>query len=133
MFNKAMQADDRFAAADAGHTSEQIAFLALAKRHVTRYILGCDQDLRGQANARTVRDRQGTSVPAGHAEAALRKLEQINAAYVISDLRAPPSNRLHALGRDHQGHHSNCVNDQRRICFLFEDGDAYDVEICDYH
>ena len=64
---------------------------------------------------------------------ALRKLAQLNAAIVLSDLRVPPSNRLHALGRDRGGQQSISVNDQWRVCFLFEDGDAYDVEICDYH
>ena len=64
---------------------------------------------------------------------ALRKLAQLNAATVLSDLRVPPSNRLHALGRNRDGQHSISVNDQWRVCFLFEDGDAFDVEICDYH
>ena len=64
---------------------------------------------------------------------ALSKLEQINAATNLSDLTVPPSNRLHALGRDREGQHSISVNDQWRICFLFEDGEAYDVEVCDYH
>ena len=64
---------------------------------------------------------------------ALRKLEQINAATAFSDLRVPPSNRLHALGRNREGQHSISVNDQWRICFLFEDGEAYNVEVCDYH
>ena len=64
---------------------------------------------------------------------ALRKLEQLNAATALSDLRVPPSNRLHALGGDRKGQHSISVNDQWRICFLFEDGDAEDVEVCDYH
>jgi proteic killer suppression protein len=45
----------------------------------------------------------------------------------------PPGNRLHALDSDRAGQHSISVNDQWRICFRFEDGDAYDVEICDYH
>jgi proteic killer suppression protein len=64
---------------------------------------------------------------------ALRKLEQIDAAVVLSDLSVPPSNRLHALGRDRKGQHSISVNDQWRICFVFKNGEAYDVEICDYH
>jgi proteic killer suppression protein len=64
---------------------------------------------------------------------ALLKLEQINAAAALSDLRVPPSNRLHALGSDREGQHSISVNDQWRICFLFEDGKAFDVEVCDYH
>ena len=64
---------------------------------------------------------------------ALLKLEQIDAATTLSDLRVPPSNRLHALGSNREGQYSISVNDQWRICFLFEDGKAYDVEVCDYH
>lgn len=63
----------------------------------------------------------------------VRKLEQIDAAAHLSDLRVPPSNRLHALGGDRNGQHSVSINDQWRVCFRFVDGDAYDVEICDYH
>jgi len=64
---------------------------------------------------------------------ALRKLEQINAAVVLRDLKVPPSNRLHGLGGDRKGQHSISINEQWRVCFQFVDGDAYDVEICDYH
>ena len=64
---------------------------------------------------------------------AVRKLAQLNAATVLRDLRVPPSNRLHALSREREGQHSISVNDQWRICFAFDDGEAYDVEICDYH
>ncbi|MGL6161469.1 type II toxin-antitoxin system RelE/ParE family toxin [Microbulbifer sp.] len=46
---------------------------------------------------------------------------------------SPPGNRLHALEGDRKGQYSISVNDQWRICFRFVDGDAYDVEICDYH
>ncbi len=63
----------------------------------------------------------------------LRKLEQIDAATSLSDLRVPPSNRLHSLSGDRDGQHSVSVNDQWRICFRFVDRDAYDVEVCDYH
>jgi len=51
----------------------------------------------------------------------------------VDDLRVPPGNRLHVLEGDRKGQHSISVNDQWRICFRFVDGDAYDVEICDYH
>jgi len=64
---------------------------------------------------------------------ALRKLAQVNAVATLSDLRVPPSNRLHSLGGDRDGQHSVSINDQWRICFRFVDGDAYDVEVCDYH
>jgi proteic killer suppression protein len=48
-------------------------------------------------------------------------------------LKVPPGNRLHALEGDRKGQYSISVNNQWRICFRFVDGDAYDVEICDYH
>ena len=49
------------------------------------------------------------------------------------DLKVPPGNRLHALSGDRKGQHSISINAQLRICFSFKDGDAYDVELCDYH
>jgi toxin HigB-1 len=64
---------------------------------------------------------------------ALRKLSAIDAAAEVEVLRVPPGNRLHSLEGDRAGQHSISVNDQWRICFRFEDGDAYDVEVCDYH
>lgn len=64
---------------------------------------------------------------------ALRKLSAIDAAPVVEVLRVPPGNRLHALEGDRAGQFSVSINDQWRICFRFEDGDAHDVEICDYH
>jgi len=64
---------------------------------------------------------------------ALRKLEMIKAAHVLDDLRVPPGNRLEALKGDRAGQHSIRINDQYRICFLWSEGDAHDVEICDYH
>lgn len=72
-------------------------------------------------------------IPSEVAKRAARKLEQINAAVGVEDLRVPPGNRLHALDGDRKGQHSISVNDQWRICFRFEDGDAYEVEFCDYH
>jgi len=64
---------------------------------------------------------------------ALRKLEMIRAAKVLDDLRVPPGNRLEALRGDRAGQFSIRINDQFRICFRWENGDAHDVEICDYH
>ncbi len=72
-------------------------------------------------------------IPPDVAKRAARKLEQVNAAAAVEDLRVPPGNRLHALGADRVGQFSISVNDQWRICFRFEDGDAFDVEFCDYH
>ena len=64
---------------------------------------------------------------------AIRRLEYINFAKNINDLRVPLSNRLHALKGNREGQFSISINDQWRICFRFIDGDAYDVEIPDYH
>ena len=67
------------------------------------------------------------------ARVALRKLRLLHRARVITDLRAPPGNRLQALKGERAGHYSIRVNDQYRICFRWENGDAYDVELTDYH
>jgi proteic killer suppression protein len=64
---------------------------------------------------------------------ARRKLQMLDAAIRLSDLESPPGNRLHALSGDRKGQHAIRVNDQFRVCFVWKDGDAYDVEIADYH
>ncbi len=64
---------------------------------------------------------------------ALRKLIMIDNAETLEDLRVPPANRLEALKGDRLGQHSIRINDQYRICFIFLDGDFYEVEITDYH
>lgn len=71
--------------------------------------------------------------PPDVAARAVRKLEYVHLAVRLDDLRVPPGNRLHALAGDREGQHSISVNGQWRICFRFVDGDAYDVEVCDYH
>ncbi len=64
---------------------------------------------------------------------AKRKLAMINAAAQLKDLSSPPGNRLEPLHGDREGQHSIRINDQWRVCFVWRDGDAYDVEITDYH
>lgn len=64
---------------------------------------------------------------------AQRKLDMINAAVVLADLKVPPGNRLHLLQGDKKGYHSISINDQYRIIFQFRDCNAYEVEITDYH
>lgn len=63
----------------------------------------------------------------------LRKLDYLNAAHNLNDLKIPPGNRLEALKGNYEGKHSIRINDQYRIVFRFEGSDAYDVEITDYH
>jgi proteic killer suppression protein len=65
--------------------------------------------------------------------AALRKLQQSHFAKQLRDLAAPGGNRLEALSGDRRGQHSIRINDQWRICFVWRGGDAYNVEIVDYH
>jgi toxin HigB-1 len=66
-------------------------------------------------------------------QVALRKLRMINNARSIGDLRIPPANRLEKLSGTRSGQYSIRINDQWRICFIWKDGDATDVEITDYH
>ena len=64
---------------------------------------------------------------------ALRKLTMLDAAAQLRDLASPPGNRLEALHGDRKGQHSVRINEQWRICFVWRDGNAYNVEIVDYH
>ena len=66
-------------------------------------------------------------------QTALRKLIMIDNAEALEDLKVPPANRLEALKGERLGQHSIRINDQFRICFVFKEGDFYDVEITDYH
>ncbi len=72
-------------------------------------------------------------VPADVLKRAVTKIFLIDTVTRLDDLRVPPGNRLEALAGDRAGQHSIRVNDQWRICFAWRDGDAYDVEFCDYH
>ena len=64
---------------------------------------------------------------------ARRKLEILNGAQTLQDLRIPPSNHLEKLTGERQGQHSLRLNDQWRLCFTWQNGDAHQVEIVDYH
>ena len=64
---------------------------------------------------------------------ALRKLDQLDAAANLNDLRVPPGNQLEALTGDRKGQHSIRINDQYRVCFVWKGDGAKDVEIADYH
>lgn len=62
-----------------------------------------------------------------------RKLQMLDAATDVTDLRSPPGNRLEKLAGDRSGQWSIRINQQWRVCFRFENGDVHDVEIVDYH
>ncbi|HEX8397939.1 MAG TPA: type II toxin-antitoxin system RelE/ParE family toxin [Pyrinomonadaceae bacterium] len=72
-------------------------------------------------------------LPADIQRIARRKLEILDAAENLNDLRIPPANRLEKLLGDREGQHSIRINDQWRICFVWRERDAYEVEIVDYH
>jgi toxin HigB-1 len=67
------------------------------------------------------------------ASVAARKLDMIHTAAALSDLRVPPGNRLEALSGDRRGQHSIRINEQYRICFVWREDGAHNVEITDYH
>ena len=78
----------------------------------------------------TARSRR---IPAGIRPVALRKLDMLNAAHVLDDLKTPPGNRLEVLKGDLEGKHSIRINDQWRIVFCWDDGGVREVTVTDYH
>jgi toxin HigB-1 len=88
---------------------------------------------RDRATGRLWRERRTRSLPADAAQRGYAKLVQLDSAETLDDLRVPPGNRLEKLSGDRAGQHSIRINKQYRVCFLWEDGDAYEVEITDYH
>lgn len=79
------------------------------------------------------RNRRHKKLPAALQQSALRKIRLIESAESVNDLRLPPGNRLEKLSGDRTGQYSIRINDQFRICFRFEAGNATDLEIVDYH
>jgi proteic killer suppression protein len=77
--------------------------------------------------------QRSSKLPEMLQRAALRKLRMLNRAANMNDLRIPPANRLEKLKGDRLGQHSIRINDQWRICFKWQDNDAFQVEIVDYH
>lgn len=72
-------------------------------------------------------------LPADLQRRAFKKLAILNAAVALDNLRIPPGNRLESLRGDRSGRYSIRINDQYRVCFAWRDGNAFDVEIVDYH
>ncbi|OGR06185.1 MAG: plasmid maintenance system killer [Deltaproteobacteria bacterium RIFOXYD12_FULL_50_9] len=77
--------------------------------------------------------RFSSKLPQSIQRLAARKLEMLDGSEEVDDLRSPPGNRLEALAGDRTGQHSIRINDQWRICFIWRDGNAFEVEITDYH
>jgi proteic killer suppression protein len=88
---------------------------------------------QGKETERIWQGQVSRRLPIQIQQAARRKLRMLNNARTLEDLRIPPNNRLEALMGSRKGQHSIRINRQWRLCFRWQDGDAYDVEILDYH
>jgi proteic killer suppression protein len=105
--------------------------------NVMRYTTADDRLVQGRATE-DVFDGRDTkkarqACPSDLVKVARRKLDQVNQAARLDDLRVPPNNRLEKLRGDREGRHSIRISDQWRVCFMWTDAGAEEVEIVDYH
>ena len=91
------------------------------------------KSFRDNKNEALFHGGQGSKKWQSFERVARRKLLMVNAAASLHDLKAPPNNQLERLKRERAGQHAIRINDQYRVCFRWRDGNAYDVEITDYH
>ncbi|MCB9763968.1 MAG: type II toxin-antitoxin system RelE/ParE family toxin [Alphaproteobacteria bacterium] len=91
------------------------------------------RSFRDSETERIFQGHRSQRLPPSIQQLARRKLKLIDAAADLRDLRVPPNNRLEKLKGDRKGQHSIRINRQYRICFVWRNGNAYDVEIVDYH
>ena len=91
------------------------------------------QNIKDKEAQKVFERKHSRKLPLDIQQVALRKLRMLNRAETLQDLRVPPANRLERLVGDREGQYSIRVNDQWRICFVWQNGDALDVEIVDYH
>ncbi|MFQ5742165.1 MAG: type II toxin-antitoxin system RelE/ParE family toxin [Acidobacteriota bacterium] len=91
------------------------------------------KSFRDKETAKVYSRERSRRLPQDIQQVALRKLRMLNNSRNLADLRSPPANRLEKLSGNRKGQRSVRINDQWRICFRWRDGDAYDVEIVDYH
>ncbi len=91
------------------------------------------RSFKSKETERIFNRERSQKLPSDIQQVALRKLRMLNRAITLQDLRVPPANRLEKLSGDRAGQYSIRINDQWRICFEWEAGDAQNVEIVDYH
>ncbi|MEY2833516.1 MAG: hypothetical protein RLZZ574_2775 [Cyanobacteriota bacterium] len=91
------------------------------------------QNFKDKETQKIFERQRSRKLPSDIQQVALRKLRMLNRAETIQDLRVPPANRLERLVGDREGQYSIRINAQWRICFEWQDGEASDVEIVDYH
>lgn len=91
------------------------------------------KSFKSKETARIFERLRSTRLPQDIQQVSYRKLRMLNNVATLEDIRIPPANRLEKLSGDRIGQYSIRINDQWRICFEWIDGDAYNVEIVDYH
>jgi len=128
-----------FTPANRGPGWDRIAsLLTLHNSNACRYyciavIFQHDSELPGCGYGAALANGRSRRIPANLRMRALKKLFLLHASVTLDNLRVPPGNRLEALHSQRKGQHSIRINDQNRICFVWREGNAYDVEIVDYH
>ena len=123
----------RLSAVSRPHGTCQASPQPLASSNASRYYSHVIRSFRDRETARLFERQRARRLPGDIQRVALRKLRQLDAAVDLADLRVPPGNRLERLVGDRAGQFSIRINDQWRICFRWQAGDAYDVAIADYH
>ncbi len=106
------------------------SYILLIYSHTAQPLIRNFKDKEAQKIFERQRSRK---LPSDIQQVALRKLRMLNRAETLQDLRVPPANRLERLTGDRAGQYSIRINDQWRICFEWQTGEALDVEIVDYH
>ncbi|HLE03633.1 MAG TPA: type II toxin-antitoxin system RelE/ParE family toxin [Anaerolineales bacterium] len=91
------------------------------------------KSVRDKETALVFERERSPRLPPDIQQVAYRKLRMLNNAQSLADLRLPPGNHLEKLSGDREGQHSIRINERFRVCFRWREGDAYDVEIVDYH
>ncbi len=91
------------------------------------------KSFRDRETEKVFQRKLSRELPSDIQAVALRKLRMLNRSLTLQDLRVPPANRLEKLTGERAGQHSTRINDQWRICFIWREGNAHDVEIVDYH
>ncbi len=101
--------------------------------NVMRHIFYMIKSFRCKETERIFQREYSRRLPTDIQKTAFRKLRMLNRSSSVEDLRVPPGNRLEALSGRREGQHSIRINEQWRICFVWRNGGAHDVEIVDYH
>lgn len=100
---------------------------------MSRYDYSVIQSFKDKETQKVFERERSRKLPSDIQQVALRKLRMLNRAETLRDLRVPPANRLERLSGNRKGQYSIRINDQWRICFEWENNDAFSVEIVDYH